>query len=311
MPSKPPIFVVLGSINMDLNVVVPRLPAPGETIVGERFYTSPGGKGANQAVAAAKLGASVRMVGRVGKDAFGSEMLASLRFYGIDASGVALDPRNASGIASILLDARGQNYIIAVYGANMACDEQQVEAAKAALDGADALFLQLEVPIDVSLEVARYARSRGVRVVWDPAPARELPPEVFAALDVLTPNQHEAAALTGIKVTDARSAERAADALLRMGVPTAVVKLGEQGVFYANASERGHVPPFEVEVVDTVGAGDAFGAGMVIALCEGKSLSEAVRYGAAAGAMAVTKRGAQEAMPSREEVEALLAQASR
>ncbi len=302
---------MLGSINMDLNVVAPRLPAPGETITGERFYTSPGGKGANQAVAAAKLGASVRMVGRVGKDAFGDALTASLRSYGIDVSGVARDSRNASGIASILLDSKGQNYIIAVYGANMACDDQQVEAAKAALDGADALFLQLEVPIDVSLEAARYARSKGVRVVWDPAPARKLPPEVFASLDVLTPNQHEAAALTGIEVADARSAERAADALLGTGAPTAVVKLGEQGVFYATAGERGHVLPFEVEVVDTVGAGDAFGAGMVIALCEGKSLREAVRYGAAAGALAVTKRGAQEAMPSRDEVDALLARASR
>ena len=160
-----PKIVVLGGINMDLIGITPRLPAQGETVIGERFYTTPGGKGANQAVAAAKLGASVKMVGRVGADAFGPTMLDDLRRHGIDVGGVAVDPHNPSGIAIILLDADRQNHIVAIYGANTACDGAQLEAVKAALDGADALMLQLEIPADVSLAAAEHAKALGIRVV--------------------------------------------------------------------------------------------------------------------------------------------------
>lgn len=290
---------------MDLIGVAPKLPSSGETVVGERFYTAPGGKGANQAVAAARLGADVRMVGRVGRDTFGPTLVAGLRGYGIDVRGVAEDPDNASGIAMILLDSQRQNHIVAVYGANAACDNDQLEAAKAALDGADTLLLQLEVPFEVSLAAAEYARSRGVRVVWDPAPAMDMPPGAYAAVDVLTPNQTEATFLTGIDVADAASARAAAEVLLGRGVPVAVVKMGEQGVYYATADGSGLVPPYPVEAVDTVAAGDAFGGALAVALGEGRSLADAVRYGAAAGALAVTRPGAQEAMPARQEVEAL------
>jgi ribokinase len=308
-PAKPPTIVVLGGINMDLIGVAPRLPMPGETVIGERFYTAPGGKGANQAVATARLGADVRMVGRVGKDAFGPELLEGLRGYGIDVSGVAEDPNNASGIAIILLDSRKQNHITAIYGANAACGEAQLDAAKRALDGADALLLQLEIPLEVSLAAARYARARNVTVVWDPAPAIKLPREAYDAVDVLTPNQTEAAFLTGVQVTDASSARSAAEALLAAGVSVAVVKLGEQGVCYTSANDSGYVPPYAVEAVDTIAAGDAFGGALAVALAEGRSLEEAVTYGAAAGALAVTVPGAQEAMPTRRDVERLLADA--
>lgn len=304
---KNPTIVVLGSINMDLVAIAQRMPQPGETISGERFFTAPGGKGGNQAVAAAKLGADVKMVGRVGKDTFGPALLADLRGYGVNVDGVAEDPKNSSGVAMILLDAAKQNYILAVYGANMACDNSQLDAAKHALDAADALMLQLEIPLDVSLAAAQHAKSKGVRVIWDPAPAAELPPEAFAAADVMTPNQTEAEVLTGIRVTDVDSARMAARALLDKGVSAAVVKMGENGAFFATMEESDYMPPYSVEVVDTVAAGDAFGAGLTVALASGKSLHDAVRYGAAAGAMAVTKPGAQPAMPSRQEVEALLA----
>ena len=247
------------------------------------------------------------MVGRVGGDAFGPELLTGLRGYGIEVEGVAEDPDNASGIAMILLDSRRQNHIVAVYGANAACDATQLEATKHALSGADALLLQLEIPFEISLAAARYARSLGVRVIWDPAPATEMRREAYAAVDVLTPNQTEAAFLTGIQVTDVSSARAAAEALLGMGLPVAVVKLGEQGVYFASAEENGHVPAYEVEVVDTVAAGDAFGAALAVALSEGRSLPDAVRWAAAAGALAVTRPGAQGAMPARQEVEALLA----
>lgn len=306
MPESKPTIVVLGSLNMDLIGVAPRLPAPGETIRGESFYTAPGGKGGNQAVAASKLGANVRMVGRVGKDTFGESLLSDLRGHGIDVSGVAQDLTESTGIAIILLDSLKQNYIVVVGGANLACGEQELEAAKRAMDGADALMLQLEVPVELSLEAARYAKSRGIRVFWDPAPARELPDEVFVVADVITPNQIEAEALTGVAVKDVASAQEAADALLNKGVSVAVVKMGEDGVFFATKVESGFVLPFSVDAVDTVAAGDAFGAALSVALSEGVGLSDAVRFGAAAGALAVTKPGAQDAMPSRFEVEDLL-----
>ena len=257
-------------------------------------------------MAAARLGANVRMVGRVGRDAFGPTLLDDLRGRDVDVSGVAEDPANASGIAMILLDASRQNHIVAIYGANAACDGAQLKATKAALQGADALLLQLEIPFEVSMAAARYARAQGVRVVWDPAPAAHMAPEAYAAADVLTPNQNEAASLTRIRVDDSGSARTAAELLLARGVGAAVVKLGEQGVVYAARSERGHVAAYNVEVVDTVAAGDAFGAALAVTLCEGRGLRDAVRFGAAAGALAVTSPGAQEAMPARDEVEALI-----
>ena len=187
-----PTIVVLGGINMDLIATAPRLPMPGETVRGGEFYTAPGGKGANHAVAAARLGASVRMVGRVGKDTFGPSMLDDLRADGIDVTGVSEDPVNASGVAVILLDDSRQNHIVAVYGANAACGDTELQAATSALDGADVLMLQLEIPFEVSLAAARAAKSMGVTVVLDPAPAAPLPPGSLETVDVLTPNQTEA-----------------------------------------------------------------------------------------------------------------------
>ncbi|MDA0769183.1 MAG: ribokinase [Chloroflexi bacterium] len=302
-----PIVVVLGSINMDLVATMPRMPVSGETIMGDSFHTTPGGKGANQAVAAAKLGANVRMVGRVGNDAFGPTLLDGLRGHGIDVSGVAIDPSNSTGIAMILLESNGQNRIMAVYGANMGCDNAQLEAATRALEGADVLLLQLEVPLEVSLAAAEYARSQGIRVVWDPAPARELPVEAFVAADILTPNQSEAEILTGIRVVDVDSAEAAARAILAKGTSVAIVKLGEEGLVFATKDQVRHLPAFDVNVVDSVAAGDAFGGGLAVGLGEGKALLDAVRLGMASGALAVTMSGAQEAMPTRQEVQALIA----
>ena len=296
---------MLGGINMDLIGLAAKLPSPGETVIGEHFYTTPGGKGANQAVAAAKLGSNVKMVGRVGADSFGASLLQGLLGHRIDVTGVAEDPSNPSGIAIVLLDSQRQNHIVAIYGANTACDDAQLSAAKTALESADALLLQLEIPLEISLAAARYARSRGIRVIWDPAPARDLPQEAYEVVDVLTPNQTEANFLTGVKVDGPDSARDAAEVLLARGVPAAVVKLGEQGVYCSSATESGYVPPYETDVVDTVAAGDAFGAALAVALSEGRSLTDSVRYGAAAGALAVTRPGAQEAMPSRSEVEAL------
>ncbi len=318
----PPAIVVLGSINMDLVGTASRLPSPGETVLGGDFSTAPGGKGANQAVAVARMGASVRMIGRVGADAFGPMLLDNLSANGVDVTGVMEDPDAASGVAIVLLDASRENRILVASGANMRCDDAQIDAVKSAMEGADALMLQCEIPPATSLKAARIARRMGVRVVWDPAPADAFPPEAYAVADVITPNQAEAAALTGIDVNDAVSAEAAARALVARGVRAVVVKLGEAGAFYLSGTDTfalpnaatvyqpdahsGYVPPFEVEAVDTVAAGDAFGAAMTCVLADGKPLGEAVRYAAAAGALAVTRPGAQDAMPARAEVESLL-----
>ena len=304
---KRPVIVVFGSIIMDLTALAETMPQAGQTVVGDLFYTLPGGKGANQAVAAAKLGAEVRMVGRVGDDPFGAALLDGLRSEGIDISGVAVDPDNASGVAMIWLDSSRENRIVAVYGANLASDQTQLRAVERALDGADALLLQLETPPALTLEAAAVARQRGVRVVWDPAPAQIAPPDIHTAADVLTPNQTEASMLSGVEVTDLASASDAAARLRAMGAPVAIVKLGEEGAYYASTDESGHVPAFSVEAVDTVAAGDAFGAAFAVAAAEGISLGESVRFGAAAGALAVTVPGAQAAMPSRADVERLLA----
>ena len=298
--------MVLGSINMDLVVAATRLPLPGETIAGDDFGMTPGGKGANQAVAASRLGAEVRMVGRVGEDAFGPMLLRGLESHGVDVSRVASDPDAPSGTAVILLDADGENHIVAVYGANMRCDDAQVRETQSALDGADCLLLQLEVPLEVSLSAARIAREKGVPVILDPAPASDLPDEAYALVDVLTPNQTEAAALVGHPVDDISQGRSAAVELSGRGVETAIVKLGERGAVYVSGDSSDHVPAFDVEAVDTVAAGDAFGGALGVALAEGRDLAAAIRFAAAAGAVAVTRPGAQTAMPSLDEVESLL-----
>ena len=245
------------------------------------------------------------MVGRLGDDIFGP-LLEGLRGHGVDVSRVATDPDAPSGVAVILLDARRQNHIVAVYGANTRCDGEQVVATESALDGADALLLQLEVPPEASLAAAQAARRRGVGVIWDPAPAIEMAPEAYASADVLTPNQSEARALTGIEVTNVGSAREAAMALRDLGPKAVVVKMGDQGVYYLSKEAHGHVPAFRVEAVDTIAAGDAFAGALAVSLAKGNDLETSARYGAAAGAIAVTKTGAQEAMPNRSEVQRLV-----
>jgi ribokinase len=300
-------IVVLGGINMDLISTTPRLANPGETVIGDTFYTAPGGKGGNQAVAAARMGGRVSMNGRVGTDIFGPILLEELQGYDVDVTGVATDTEHSSGIAVILLNAERQNHIVQILGANMQCDDEQLATTRRSLDDADVLMLQLEVPYAVSLAAAREAKRLGVTVMWDPAPASAgFPRESFEALDIVTPNQTEAEALTGISVTDMSSAKSAAAELHRMGAPTAVVKLGEDGVYYSGPDGSGHVGSHDVEQLDTVAAGDAFGGAFAVAFGEGRGIETAVRAGTAAGALAVTRRGAQEAMPSRDEVAKLM-----
>ena len=303
---RKPLIVALGGLNMDLVVSAERMPAPGETVFGDSFRSAPGGKGGNQAVAAARLGARVRMVGRAGKDGFGAALIENLRKEGIDASRVATDPDNPTGVAMILLDGNRQNYIVAAYGANLASDGAQAEAAVDALSGADALLLQLETPLDVAKSAARAARDKGAIVAWDPAPAIEMGRDAYELCDVLTPNQTEAEALTGVRVLDRETAREAARRLVGEGAAAAVVTMGEMGAHCETRDYGEFIPAFDVPTVDTVAAGDAFAAALGTALSEGRDLPTAVRFASAAGALATTRRGAQDAMPRRREVDALI-----
>jgi ribokinase len=303
---KRPIVVALGGINMDLVAVASRLPEAGETVVGSRFLTYPGGKGANQAVAAARMGAETAMVGRVGDDIFGPQLIDSLAAAGVDVSGVAVEPGANSGIAVITIDASSQNRIIQILGANDTCGQAEADRVRRALKGNAALLLQLEVSIELSLEMAHEAAAMGNIVVLDPGPVRPLPEAFFACCHVITPNETEAEALVGFPVVDRASAARAAGALLGRGVPVAIIKLGAQGAYYATAEGGEYVPPIPVAAVDSVAAGDAFNGALAASLAAGVDLGQAVRIASAAGALAVTRFGAQGSMPLKEEVVALL-----
>ena len=303
--------MVLGGINIDLVAMTPRFPAAGETVVGHQFLTYGGGKGANQAVAAGRMGAQVSMVGRVGDDIFAPQALKALVDSGVDVSPVGITPATSTGIAVITIDDSAQNQIIQVLGANDTCGEEEEARVVALLDGASTLLLQLEVSVELSLRCAQAAKERGVRVILDPSPVRPVPAAFYSCCDIITPNETDAHALVGAPVTDRASAARAAGTLLETGVGAAIVTLGPQGAYYAtgatgNATGGEFVPAFPVNAVDSVGAGDAFNGALAAALGEGYDLGRAVRIASAAGALSVTRSGAQDSMPSRAEVEALL-----
>lgn len=299
--------VVFGSINMDLVAQTPRLPQPGETLRGYNFITIAGGKGANQAVAAARLGATTHMVGRVGGDAFADRLLEGLRANAVSCDGVWRDNSTHSGVATIAVDSSGENQIIIIPGANGCVSPEDVVRLKPLFFGATSLLLQLEIPLE-SVEVAvREANAAGVRVILDPAPVPDRFPEtIYPLIDIITPNEVEASQLVEFSVHDAETAEKAAMFLLDRGVKAAVIKLGAKGVFWATKSESFFVPAFAVKAVDTVAAGDAFNGGMAAALDEGRSLREAILWGAATGALSTTKVGAQSSLPDRQTLEEVL-----
>jgi len=299
-------ILVFGSINMDLTTYVPKLPRPGETLRGSSFITVPGGKGSNQAVACARLGASTYFVGRVGKDSFGPEVLQIVKNEGVDLSQVITDPKNGTGLAVISVDENAENSIIIISGANIAFDSSDVERAKSLMANANVLMLQLEASLEPTFEVAKAASQQGLKVILDPAPAYPIPQDVFPFIDFITPNETETEALVGFKPANPEDAAHAAIALKAKGVRTAIIKMGSQGAYYDSPEGSGFVHAFKVNAIDTVAAGDAFNAGLAVAISEGKSVSEAVRWGAAAGAIATTRKGALPSMPHRDEMEKLL-----
>lgn len=298
---------VVGSLNMDLVTRTPRIPIPGETIIGHEFFTAPGGKGANQAVAAARLGAQVSMVGRVGADDFGQAMRRALTEDDIDCACVFEDETTSTGIAAILVDDAGENSIVVASGANARLSPADVERAQAAIAGADALLLQLETPLETVIRAAEIARAHHVAVLLNPAPARTDLDALLPLVDVLILNESETALLTGLPVEDEAALLAAADALRATGVGVIILTLGAQGALLVQASGAEAIPAFPVDAVDTTAAGDAFVGGFAVALAEKKPLGEAVRWGNAAGGLAATKLGAQPSLPTRQALLALLA----
>jgi len=301
MIRKQATVVVIGSLNMDLVVEVDSPPKVGETKFGKNVRFIPGGKGANQAVALAKLGASTRMIGAVGKDAFGDQIIHSMKQIGVDMGQVKQLDDVPTGIASILLT-EGDNSIIVVSGANSFCLPADLDQHSEAIEQADLLLLQLEIPLETVAYGIQIAKQQNKRVVLNPAPARELPSELLSGVDFITPNQLELAALSGIDVTD-ETLEEAMKCLQQRGARNVITTLGSKGCAYLTESgEMGLVSGYRVDVVDTTGAGDAFNAGLAYSLAAGKPLIEAIETATIVSALSVTKFGAQGGMPTLEDV---------
>ena len=309
-------ILVIGSLNADLVVRAQRFPQPGETISGEDLQVIPGGKGANQAVAAARLGSNVSMLGRVGKDNFGDFLLENLKSNQVDSKFVQRDDAS-TGTAIIVVDSNGQNNIVLSPGANGKVSTADVE--NAFFFHHDLLLLQLEIPTATVLSAAQRAKQNNVRILLNPAPAKPLPDELIALADFLIPNETELSLLTGVDVNDIPSAEEAARALLQRGVKNVIVTLGSKGALVVSNKQVTHVDSYKVEVIDTTAAGDAFIGGFATKLEASASLlvnpqeqtsalQTAVRYGCACGALATTKFGAQPSLPTKAEVEDFLRQ---
>lgn len=301
-----PRIVVVGSINMDLTVRTSRLPLPGETMIGGRYVTSPGGKGANQAVAAARLGADVLLLGKVGKDLFGKELVDGLEKYGVNTSRITAKSDCPTGVALITVDANGRNMIVVAPGANSELTPRDIKEAQEEIAGADVLVVQLEIPLNTVAAAVAAANVHRVPVILNPAPAFELPDDLLKRVEIITPNQTEASILSGSEKPDANSAEAVAQQLRRQGPRNVVMTLGEEGALVCTPTGCVRVPAFSVQAVDTTAAGDAFTGALAVALAEGRPLDEAARFASAVAALSVTKPGAQQSMPTSQEVEEFL-----
>ena len=297
---------------MDFVLTVEHLPLPGETILASGFRTVPGGKGANQAHAAAKLaldGTAVRMVGLVGMDSFGNALKASLTDVGVDVGAVADTVAEATGVAFIHVDDAGQNSITVAPGANGVLSARDIDSQRWALDGARCVLLQLEVPIETVVEGLREARRIGATSILDPAPARALPKEILQLVDIATPNETEACVLAGLQPKRVSPSDAVAlgNKIRELGVRSVVVKLGDQGCVYCGTDGTLVTPAFPVRAVDSTAAGDTFNAALAVALADGAAMVDALRFASAAAAISVTRAGAQTSAPSRADVESLLA----
>ena len=303
---KTPRILVVGSSNTDMIIKLDRIPRPGETILGGAFVTAAGGKGANQAVGAARAGGQVTFIARVGQDMFGEQAVDGFVRDGINVKYISRDKTNPSGVALIFVAKDGENSIAVAGGANAKLSPADVKKAKSVFAGASVLVMQLETPLETVQATADLAAKAGVRVILNPAPAQPLPDRLLKRVSILTPNETEAELLTGIAVKDDASAAAAAAKLRARGVQTVIITLGARGAFVATEYGEQLVPGFKVKAVDTTAAGDIFNGALAVALAEGKPLELAVRFANAAAAISVTRLGAQPSAPTRREIEKFL-----
>jgi ribokinase len=299
-------IVVVGSSNMDLVVKSPRIPAVGETILGGDFIMVPGGKGANQAVAAAKLGADVYFIAKLGHDVFGEQSLSNLKEVGVNTQYVTQTNAAPSGVALIMVDDSGNNVIVVAPGANQRLSPEDAKKAEVEIASSGAVVAQLEVPLETIEFAARLANGLKIPFILDPAPAQRLSPELLKTIDVLTPNETEAQILTGIEVTDQDSARGAAKNLLASGVKAVIVTMGAKGFLLAESERIEYVPAIKVNAVDATAAGDAFTGSLAVGLAQGQSLADAALFANRVAALSVTKMGAQPSMPTRQAVESFM-----
>ena len=298
-------IVVVGSSNTDMVIRLPRIPEPGETIIGGDFSMAAGGKGANQAVAAARAGGQVAFIGRLGTDSFGEQAIRGLAGDGINVEGVVRDPDAPSGVALIFVGSDGENSIAVASGANARLSVDDVERARDVIASARVLLVQLECPLETVRAAVRLAAPEAI-VILNPAPAQPLDNDLLGQVSILTPNASEAELLTGVAIEDEAGAARAATALRARGVHTVLITLGPRGTYVAGEEFQGMVPGFIVTAVDTTAAGDVFNGALAVALAEKAPLGGAVRFANAAAALSVTKRGAQPSVPSRRDIDAFL-----
>jgi len=295
-------ILIVGSSNTDMVIKTHNFPAPGETILGGRFLMNAGGKGANQAVAAARLGGMVTFVGKIGDDIFGKQAVQQLEDEGINVDFVAVDPENPSGVALITVDKKGENSIVVAPGSNGTLSSADFDKAIAELDDSEFVLMQLEIPIPTVEHIARMAAKKQKKVVLNPAPAAVLTDELLQNLYIITPNETEAELLTGIKVTDEQSALKAALVLNEKGVELVIITMGSAGAFLLSNGKSEIISAPKVEAVDTTAAGDTFNGALVVALSEGKTIQESIAFANKAAAISVTRIGAQSSVPFRKEI---------
>lgn len=298
-------IVVVGSCNTDMVIKADRLPVPGETILGGTFFMNPGGKGANQAVAAARMGGSVTLISKTGNDVFGKQSVMLYNAENIKTDYVFSDPKHPSGVAMITVDSNGENCIVVASGANASLSPADIDKARKEIESSDLVLMQLEIPVETVEYVAEMAHRKGIPVILNPAPARTLPETLLKNLYIIIPNKSEAEILSGIKVTDQESARKAAAIISAKGVDIVVITLGSQGALIKEKEEYHFVEAFKVDTIDTTAAGDTFCGSLCVGLSEGKSISEAVEMAARAAALTVTRMGAQGSIPYRPELASL------
>ncbi len=295
-------IVVIGSSNTDMVIKTDRLPVPGETILGGNFFMNAGGKGANQAVATARLGGSVTLVAKTGEDVFGRQAIDLFKGEGIDTSFVFTDTLHPSGVALITVNENGENCIVVAPGANRYLSHLDIQNALPAIEKASVILMQLEIPVETVEYVVSLAAKKNKIIILNPAPAVSLPDELLKNISVITPNQKEVETLTGIKVNDAKSAEQAASILHQKGVELVVITMGAKGAYFSHKPASGVINAPEVKAVDTTAAGDVFNAGLAVALSEGVEIAEAIEFACKAAAISVTRLGAQASAPYRNEI---------